>query len=1062
MHKLSILALAAGLLPAAYSQQSIAYFTEPAVSPNRPEIAFVSGGDIWTAPLAGGEAHLLVSHPATEARPVYSPDGTRLAFTSTRTGNGDVYVLELANGTLRRITFDDAAEQLDAWSPDGKWLYFASSAKDIAGMNDVFRVSAEGGMPVLVTADRYVAEYFSSPSPDGKTIAFTGRGNTQGQWWRHGHSHIDESEIWLFTAGNTPKYEKLAGGAYKCVWPMWSADSSRVYFMSDQGGAENLWEKSVKGGAAKAITQFRDGRFLWPRISVDGKTIVFERDFSIWKLDVATGKAAKIEITRRAAAGSPEVEHLTVTSQFRDLTLAPDGRKAGFTTHGEVFAAAARDGGPAARVTRTTGSEGQLAWAPDSRSMVYVSDRDDTYHIYQYDFGTGTEKRLTSETGSETAPVWSPDGKLLTFVRNYRELCVFDVESKQVRMLASGRFPRPPFGGNRFLTWSPDNRWIAYFTPGERAFENLFVVPAAGGTPRQITFLANTNSGTVLWAPDGTYLLFDTNQRTENNVIARVDLVPRTPRFREDRFRDLFKETTPAAPRGQEPRTEARPPAPAVEKPPVKPVEVVFERIRNRLSTVETGLDARLEQISSDGKTLLILASTARQTNLYTFSLDELATEPAVARQVTSTAGGKSGAQFSPDGREVFYLEGGRLNLATIETRASRPVAVTAEMDVDFEQEKGEVFAQAWRYLNDNFFDEKFNGADWAGMRERFASRVAGARTPDELRRLLSLMIGELNASHLGMGVPAASGNAQGGAGKLGLRFDAGEYLASGKLRIAEILPLSPAEVAGGVKVGDYLTAIDGVTIGPRTSVDELLEHKRNTRVMLTLGEGTDKREVAVRPSSLATEKDLIYRQWVDQQRAYVAKVSGGRLGYVHIRDMSEEALAQLYLDLDTENQAREGVVVDVRNNNGGFVNGYALDVLARQSYLKMSGRDEPASPARALLGQRALERPTILVVNRHSLSDAEDFTEGYRALKLGKVVGEPTAGWIIYTSNAPLIDGSTVRLPGTRVTTASGEPMEMHPRPVDIAVDKPVGEAGHDSQLDTAVRELIRQLDKK
>jgi C-terminal processing protease CtpA/Prc len=307
----------------------------------------------------------------------------------------------------------------------------------------------------------------------------------------------------------------------------------------------------------------------------------------------------------------------------------------------------------------------------------------------------------------------------------------------------------------------------------------------------------------------------------------------------------------------------------------------------------------------------------------------------------------------------------------------------------------------------------------------------------------------------------AADGPPRGSVGKLGLRFDATEYLSAGKLRVTELIPLGPAAVAGGIKVGDYLATVDGVGIAEHTNLDELLDHKVNTRVVLTISDSAGKREVAVRPASMQTEKELVYRQWVDEQRAYVAKVSGGRLGYVHIRDMSAQALEQLYLDLDTENQSREGVVVDVRNNNGGFVNVYAIDVLARQSYLKMTPRDEAPAPARAVLGQRALERPTILVTNRHSLSDAEDFTEGYRALKLGKVVGEPTAGWIIYTSNTTLIDGSSLRLPGTRVTTASGASMEMNPRPVDIAVDKPVGETGRDSQLDAATRELLKQIDK-
>jgi C-terminal processing protease CtpA/Prc len=322
-------------------------------------------------------------------------------------------------------------------------------------------------------------------------------------------------------------------------------------------------------------------------------------------------------------------------------------------------------------------------------------------------------------------------------------------------------------------------------------------------------------------------------------------------------------------------------------------------------------------------------------------------------------------------------------------------------------------------------------------------------------------MIGELNASHMGIsaGLPAGAEGPRFTTGKLGLRFDPAEYAASGKLKVSEVIPLGPAAVAGAIKPGDELTAVDGVKLTPGVSLWELLDHKVNQRVTLTFGD----REVAMRPVTTTVEKDLVYRQWVDAQRAYVAKTSGGRLGFVHIRDMSAGALEQLYLDLDTENQGREGVVVDVRNNNGGFVNVYAIDVLSRRSYLQMAGRDRPAAPARIVLGQRSLERPTILVTNRHSLSDAEDFTEGYRSLKLGKVVGEPTAGWIIYTSDTQLIDGSTLRLPQTRVTTADGAAMELVPRPVDIAVDKPVGEgiAGKDSQLDAAVRELLKTLKK-
>jgi C-terminal processing protease CtpA/Prc len=270
------------------------------------------------------------------------------------------------------------------------------------------------------------------------------------------------------------------------------------------------------------------------------------------------------------------------------------------------------------------------------------------------------------------------------------------------------------------------------------------------------------------------------------------------------------------------------------------------------------------------------------------------------------------------------------------------------------------------------------------------------------------------------------------------------------------------------------LLAVDGTPISGTTNLDEMLQYKVGRRVQLQVASsaaafGKNKkaadatREVVVRPLSRETEKALDYRQWVEERRAYVAKASGGRLGYVHMFDMSAGSLSQLYLDLDAENMGREGVVVDVRNNNGGFVNVYAIDVLARRSYLTMTSRNQAQTAgARGLLGQRALELPTVLVTNQHSLSDAEDFSEGYQALKLGKVVGEPTGGWIIFTSNVSLLDGSSLRLPGTTIRSVrDGQIMEMNPRPVDVAVTRPIGESysGKDVQLDTAVRELLGQI---
>jgi C-terminal processing protease CtpA/Prc len=318
-------------------------------------------------------------------------------------------------------------------------------------------------------------------------------------------------------------------------------------------------------------------------------------------------------------------------------------------------------------------------------------------------------------------------------------------------------------------------------------------------------------------------------------------------------------------------------------------------------------------------------------------------------------------------------------------------------------------------------------------------------------------MIGELNASHMGISAPPA-GAGGGGVGHLGVDFDRAQYEKNGSLKVSHVVPLGPAALAG-IKDGDVIVRIDGEAIGPHTSLDALLDNKVNRRTVVAAG--SPARDMAVRPISATTERGLRYREWVEQRRAYVLEASHGRLGYVHMPDMSAGSLAQLYVDLDADNIARDGVVIDIRNNNGGFVNAYALDVFSRQHYLNMTQRGMPTAPARSSLGQRSLEKPTVLVTNQHSLSDAEDFTEGYRAMHLGKVVGEPTAGWIIYTWNTRLIDGTVLRLPRSRITDGSGAPMEMHPRPVDVEVKRPMGESygPRDSQLDKAVEVLLAAL---
>ncbi len=1041
----------------------VPYLAEPTLCPTRPEIAFVSGGDIWVAPSKGGEAHLLVSHPADETRPLYSPDGTKLAFNSTRTGGGDIYILTLATGELKRLTFDDGMEQLDAWSRDGKWIYFSTGAHDVGRKNDLYRVSSAGGTPMPVSADRFTNEFQAAPAPDGSTVAFAARGNGDQQWWRHGHSHLDESEIWLAKDKDNapPTYEKLVDLNGRNAWPMWMPDGKQLYFMSDRSGAQNIWNMPVGGRAPKQITKFTGGRVLWPSIAYDGKAIVFERDFKIWQLDTKNGEAYAVPITLNGSASGPSIAHTAITT-YTDLALSPDARKIALIAQGEIFASSAKDGGDAHRVTFTPGAESQISWAPDSTRIVYLSPRDAVNHVFLYDFAQKKETQLTHDALPDVGPRFSPDGKSIAFLRDRKEIRVYDVDAKQERVVASGFIGGGFGGGGAPFTWSPDSKWIAYASTGKQSLRNIYVVQATGGAPHQISFLANTNVNAVQWSPDGKFVLYETSQRTETPQVARIDLKPKQPNYTEEKFDDLFKPEPPA--RG------GRGAANAEAKPPVK-VEIDFDDIKSRISMLPVGLNLNQPQISPDGKWLLFSAAVGGQNNLYLYPLEETTGgggrggrggggggEGRGPRQLTTSAGQKSHAHFSPDSREVYYLEAGRVTSIVIDTRTARNINVNAEIDVDFDKEKIAVFEEAWAGQRDGYYDPKYHGADWNAVRKTYAPLIEGARTPDEMRALLRLMVGELNSSHSGITAPAPGGGGGGGGrgqvGQLGLNFDRFAYEGGGKLKVTEVIPHSPAALAG-IKLGDELRAVDGTSVNAHTNLDELLEHKIDKRVALDI----NGKEVIVRPVGSLAEQ--IYRKWIDDNRAYVSKISNGRLGYVHIRDMSEQALTQLYLDLDAENRAKDGVVIDIRNNNGGFVNAYALDVLARRPYLTMTNRGGPPGPARTVLGQRSLELPTVLVVNQHSLSDAEDFTEGYRTLKLGKVVGEPTSGWIIYTGSMDLVDGTVMRMPGTLITGADGTDMELHPRPVDIAVTRPIGEsyAGRDSQLDAAVKQLLSEL---
>jgi tricorn protease len=1083
------------------------YLRAPHCSPDGEQIAFVYAGDIWSVP-RGGEtsdrqtARLLVSHSGYNDRPRFSPDGRRLAFTSRRTGNGDLYCLDEAGG-IRRLTHHDGFDGLECWSADGAWLWFTASRS--ARGTGLYQVSVEGGAAFPIFEEPYEAFSQVALAPDGQRLALMNNGDP---WWRRGPNPSAASQIWIARVegpGHAPRdWEKVVDAPCRNAWPMWRPDGAGLFFISDRDGVENLWYQSLEGGAhpsAEAVTHCREGRMLRPCITPDGREVLFERDFGLWCADLRTGEVRPLEIRVHPVESRTPTTHFRQGDRLSDLALSPDGRKVIFIAHGKLFADFAdktdRPRNDSFPVSDTASRESQPSWHPSSTSVVYLSDRDGESDLYRYDFITREEKRLTQSDGPCYAPQHSPDGKLIAYYQRPDEIRLLETETGRDRPFIRFRFPFAVPGHPSF-TWSPDSHWLAFGGQNERFFANVYVQRIDETEARPVTFLSNIELSDILWSPDGRFILFSTGHHRVESQVARVDLRPPAPRFREEEFARLFeaprppeneKETErrgdgatvreaepgPSAPSGSPPaRAEEEPangqestPVPAAAPSPPEPVEIVFEGIRDRLRFLTpVSLHCAARRISPDGKQLVYVAHVDGKPNLWARSLEEeRRDEPAT--QLTATTGGKGAVWFAPDGKKIHFLDDSRIYWRPFPKGDVKSLEVAAEFDVDFHREKRHIFREAWSLMRDHFYDPNFHGADWNALFLRFWPVILGATRTEDLHEMINLMVGELRASHLGAG----GGEEPPNDGYLGLLFDPAEQAATGALRVVEVLADGPAAVvAEPVRAGEYLVAIDGEPIGPEVNLWQRLRYRVGKRVLLSLNDRPEReraREVAVRPINAQEHDRLRYREWVRGNAAYVDRVSQGRLGYVHVRAMTFDCYTQLLVDLDAQTHGKEGVVVDVRFNGGGYVAPFILDLLQRRSYDRSVYRKEIFTSSVNLAGGRILDRPTIVITNEHSGSNTEMFSEGYRTLGLGQVVGRPTMGAVIWTWGWQFLDGSWFRLPRIEVQTLAGENLEGAARPVDFDVEQPIGEwhpdpaRRRDRQLDEAVHRLFERIER-
>ena len=1049
-------------------------------------ITFTYLGDVWTADESGGNVQRITANPARDVYPRFSPDGKWIAFSSDRAGNLDVYIVPAAGGQPKQLTFHSADDSVLGWSPDSRSILF-SSQRGEDFMAKMYLVPVEGGMEKSAGPDMGLWGGFS---PDGTKLAINRRSQV---YWRKYYRGAYQSDVTVMDVASK-KFTDLTDFDGMDSWPMWSKDG-HIYFVSDRegGGLSNIWRVSEKGGKAEKITAFKAGDVRWPAISADGKTIVFEHDFGVWKLDTASRRTAPVKLDINAETEENMSEVRTFTARADDFDLAPNSRRVVLSIHGEVFTAPVEEG-DVRQITDNPARDREVRYSPDGKWIAFASDRSGREEIFVTPSdGAGDATRLTDLDVLKNAYRWSPDSKAIAFTTSDFKLYKVDVASHAATELASSKYGSVSGG-----VWSPDGKWIAYAKADQSRNTDVYLVPSAGGQEHRATFDSYSEMN-PRFSADGKKLYFVRSEGGQGGgpfggASAQVYV---TLLEKQDKDPDDPEERAEAA--DDQPVGGGAGARGARAPQPVKDVNIDWDGLKRRTRQV-TRLSSPVftYEPAPDSKTIAFVTmepgSTRATPTLYTIQDDG----KRLTRVTTGSAalgdedgppapggfggrGGISSLVFARDGRSIYFLEGSGIYSASIAAApaggaaasAGRGIAVgpvgdggkrrvnfNVKVRVEKSAEWAEMFGDAWRTMKYRFYDAKMHGMDWDAMRAKYQPLVEFVGDRQELLNIVNEMIGELNASHTG--AAPGPGAREGAAVTRHLGMDLEPDQQAGRYKVAYIYEEGPADKDWvKVKAGDYLIAIDGKPVTAGDNYWKLLNNPLNRKVTVTFNskpveEGAWK--TRIEPVPAAAFSQLRYERWVKDRRAAVDKLSSGRIGYLHIQAMNPVSLKRFEKEL-REYRDKDAMIIDQRWNGGGNIEQELLAILVQKQYQiwQPRGTEATTRPFAGYFG------PKVVLQNWRSASNAEMFPAGFKALGLGKVIGTPTMGAVIGTGSYSLIDGSTVRTPGVGVFLADPKHTNMENFGVqpDIAVENSAEDnlSGKDRQLERAVEELQKQL---
>lgn len=1002
------------------------------VSPDGRHLAFSYLGDIWTAPVEGGMARRLTVHPASDRSPVFSPDGHYIAFSSNRFGSMDIFIMDASGGEPQRLTYHSSNDIVTQFAPSGEFVTF-NSYRDFRE-HVTWQVSIDGGEPTILCP---LESVHGKLSADQKQFLYQ-KGFSGG--YRRGYRGPGASNLWLMDLG-TFETRALTATDWVDRNPEWHPDGDSIVFISEKTGVQNIFRLYLETNETEQLTDLSEGLLSDLVVSPDGQRMYFCIDSEVHFLN-ADGQINDISLTAPADRARGVKEQISF-STCGEFAVSPDNKQIVIEHRGDLFAISP-DGGKTRALTETPWRESNPRWHPENSALYYLGDRTGNSELYKLtpDDGDRTlyyRARFFNETTvfENDVPInrfsIAPNGNFIIYVQADGNVYRRNIDgSNPVRLMSEMRIYS--------IDFSPDSRWITYLREFGGLHLDTFIFNLDSRQEYQISRLYGRNIDTR-FSEDGKQLLVVSRDFCSFDIYAvwlsRLD----HEKYEDDDYDDKNNESS-SDDKSDKP-----------EEKTVIDLPGIHERVRR---IVGWRADTQLPWITRDGKTLIFKSNALGSMQVFAMDVKENRFEnPRKLAEINPV-------EFieSVEGNTLFYRTDSGIGKLDIQSGRATPIPINGTMQVDRIGEFLQMYNEAWSTIKYGFYDPDLHGVDWDAAYDRYLPLVERTRTAWEFRDAVQRLIGELNASHLGIsggddpGIPTVQ------TGRLGLRL--GEFVEGRGYKVREVVAGTPADrKASRIHPGEYLKAINRVSLSPDMPMAKLLNNTVDEWIELDIVNIDDRkqsRKESLKPMNPWQYQSAAYRHWVAQNRQMVDTLSNGRIGYLHIRSMNHSSLEQFRNDVFGLHWEKDALIIDVRGNPGGYIHNYLLRHLTGDSFgVSVPRLGEPKDHP-----DYVWRKPSVVVIDERSFSDAEVFPNGYQTLGIGTVIGMPTFGGVIGTGGITLLNNAWFRLPRVGWFTADGRNMENTGAVPDIFVEREPGEEleGRDSQLERAVTELLAGLE--